>query len=77
VVKSVLKTKTNRQLIFITHNPNIPVLGEAERVFVLESTGKEGRVKNVGTVDETREDIETIMEGGREAFELRRKRYGH
>ena len=77
VVKSIRGIKDSRQLIFITHNPNIPVLGEAERVFVLESTGKEGRIKNAGTVDDTREDIETIMEGGREAFELRRKRYGH
>jgi ABC-type lipoprotein export system ATPase subunit len=77
VVKSILEIKEKRQLIFITHNPNIPVLGEAEKVFVLESTGKEGRIKNTGTVDDTRDDIETIMEGGREAFELRRKRYGH
>ena len=31
--------KTRRQLIFVTHNPNIPVLGDAERVFVFGSDG--------------------------------------
>ncbi|MFW5750942.1 MAG: AAA family ATPase, partial [Planctomycetota bacterium] len=39
VVESVRRVKASRQLIFITHNPNIPVLGEAEQVFVMESDG--------------------------------------
>ena len=32
VVRSLREAKGGRQLIFVTHNPNIPVLGEAERV---------------------------------------------
>ena len=77
VVKSLQGTKGNRQLIFVTHNPNIPVLGDAERVFVLASDGKLGSVTDAGNVDELKEQIETLLEGGREAFLLRKKRYGH
>ena len=39
VVNSIRKVKATRQLVFVTHNPNIPVLADAERVFVLESDG--------------------------------------
>jgi hypothetical protein len=31
----------------------------------------------MGTVDECKDDIETILEGGREAFLQRKARYGH
>ena len=77
VVKSVSGVKPRRQLLFVTHNPNIPVLGDAERVFVLTSSGKKAAVQRDGTVDECRSEVETLLEGGREAFELRMQRYGH
>jgi len=77
VVKSVLEVRGKRQLIFVTHNPNIPVLGDAQRVVVLQSTGRQASVKAVGTVDEVKDEIETILEGGKEAFEERKKRYGY
>ncbi|MBN1773590.1 MAG: AAA family ATPase [Deltaproteobacteria bacterium] len=77
VVKSLKGAKGRRQLIFVTHNPNIPVLGDAERVFVLTSDGKQGKLHKVGTVDELKQEIELLLEGGREAFLLRKKRYGH
>jgi len=77
VVKSLNDAKGRRQLIFVTHNPNIPVLGDAERVFVLSSDGKQGKLSKAGTVDELKQDIELLLEGGREAFLLRKERYGH
>jgi len=77
VVKSLNDAKGRRQLIFVTHNPNIPVLGDAERVFVLASDGKQGRLSKAGTVDELKQDIELLLEGGPEAFLLRKERYGH
>jgi hypothetical protein len=77
IVQSVKKAKASRQLIFVTHNPNIPVLGEAERVFVLTSDGRHGSINCVGTVDEVKGEIETLLEGGREAFLQRKERYGH
>lgn len=77
IVRALRTIKGSRQVIFVTHNPNIPVLGEAERVFVFSSDGQHSTLKQIGTVDECKEHIETILEGGREAFLLRKKRYGH
>ena len=76
VVNAVQRLKIRRQMIFITHNANIPVLAEADLVLVMNSDGRVGFVEKSGTVDECREQIIDLLEGGREAFELRSKRYG-
>ena len=76
VVESIQRLKKKRQMIFITHNANIPVLAEADLVIVMNSNGKIGYIEKSGSVDECREQIVDLLEGGREAFELRRKRYG-
>ena len=75
VVNAVKRMKKRRQMIFITHNANIPVLAEAELVLVMNSDGRVGGIEKCGTVDECREQIIDLLEGGREAFELRSKRY--
>ncbi len=77
VVRALQQVKGSRQVIFVTHNPNIPVLGEADRVFVFSSDGAHGSISKVGTVDHCKDEIEQILEGGRDAFEQRYKRYGH
>lgn len=76
VVRSISEVKGQRQLIFVTHNPNIPVLGDAGRVFALRSTGRAASVANAGSVDDVAPEIMTILEGGQAAFEARRRRYG-
>jgi energy-coupling factor transporter ATP-binding protein EcfA2 len=75
VVNAVQRLKRRRQMIFITHNANIPVLAEADLVLVMNSDGRVGAVEKSGTVDECREHIIDLLEGGRHAFELRSKRY--
>jgi energy-coupling factor transporter ATP-binding protein EcfA2 len=75
VVNALQRLKKRRQMIFITHNANIPVLAEAELVLVMNSDGRVGVIEKWGTVDECREQIIDLLEGGREAFELRSKRY--
>ena len=75
VVNAVQRLKRHRQMIFITHNANIPVLAGADLVLVMNSDGRVGVVEKSGTVDECREQIIDLLEGGREAFELRSKRY--
>ena len=77
IVRSLGEAKGGRQLIFVTHNPNIPVLGDAERVFVFSSDGRRGSVSHVGSVDDVKGQIEHLLEGGKEAFALRMQRYGH
>jgi DNA repair exonuclease SbcCD ATPase subunit len=75
VVNAVQRMKKRRQMIFITHNANIPVLAEAELVLVMNSDGRVGAIEQFGSVDECREQIIDLLEGGREAFDLRSKRY--
>ncbi|MBK9121297.1 MAG: DUF2330 domain-containing protein [Phycisphaerales bacterium] len=68
VVGSLCAAKVSRQLVFVTHNPNIPVLGDAERVFALDSDGTRAFVARTGGVDDCRHEILTLLEGGAEAF---------
>jgi len=61
------------QTIVATHNANIPVLGSAEKVLVLESDGTNGSVRTQGSFDapEVVDAITRLMEGGRDAFRAR------
>ena len=77
VVKRIKEMKHRRQLIFVTHNPNIPVLGDAEKVFVLNSTGTSASKAKEGTVDECKNEIVMLLEGGEEAFRERKRRYNY
>lgn len=76
IVESIRHVKQQRQLILVTHNPNIPVLGEADHVVVLESDGARARVTRHGNVDRCKQEIVTLLEGGAEAFRRRGERYG-
>jgi hypothetical protein len=76
IVECVRRLKTRRQMVFVTHNANIPVLGEADQVIVLNSDGKRGYVEKQGSLDDCRQEIIDLLEGGEEAFDLRRRRYG-
>jgi energy-coupling factor transporter ATP-binding protein EcfA2 len=76
VVETIRHVKQRRQMIFVTHNANIPVLAEADLVVVMDSDGKKGFVQKAGSLDDCCEEIIDLLEGGKEAFELRRQRYG-
>jgi DNA repair exonuclease SbcCD ATPase subunit len=77
LIKAITKRKRQGQLIFSTHNANIPVLGGADQVTLLGSDGSRGFVRHSAALEtpETVEGITTIMEGGMEAFERRAKFY--
>ena len=75
VVASVNKVKGSRQLIFVTHNPNIPVLGDAAQVIVMQSDGRTAGPEKIGDVNECADEIISLLEGGSEAFRLRTERY--
>ncbi len=77
VVNAIHRVKANRQIILITHNPNIPVLGEASQVVVLSSNGERSHIANQGTVDDCKNEIINLLEGGKEAFVRRRDRYNY
>jgi predicted ATPase len=70
--------KERRQVIAVTHNANIAVLGDAEQIVVLKSTNEKGTIARTGSIDdqETRAAACAILEGSREAFLRRAKIYG-
>jgi ABC-type sulfate/molybdate transport systems ATPase subunit len=72
-----MRVKMNRQMVFVTHNPNIPVLAEAEKILVMESDGCAGHIRKTGSVDDCKENIVNILEGGEEAFKKRKLRYAY
>jgi len=77
VVERLRDAKRRRQLVMVSHNPNVVILGEADRVFVLDSNGRSAHCKDVGTVDHCRGHILDLLEGGEEAFQQRHERYGY
>jgi len=77
VVNAIHRVKQRRQIILITHNPNIPVLGEASAVYVLTSDGEHSRLANRGSVDDCKTEIIDLLEGGKEAFVRRKQRYDY
>ncbi|MGO9060154.1 MAG: TrlF family AAA-like ATPase [Candidatus Binataceae bacterium] len=84
VVPIMRQEKRLRQFVLSTHNANIPVLGDAELILGLAASGegKEGHAKvspeHMGSIDSkpVRELVEEILEGGKDAFEMRRAKYG-
>ena len=76
IVKQIHENKNRRQLIIVTHNPNIVVNGDSELVHVLKFDGGQVQIDQQGGLQESsiRESICTIMEGGRQAFEKRYNR---
>jgi DNA repair ATPase RecN len=84
VVPRMREEKQRRQFVFSTHNANIPVLGDAELIVGLTASGEaehgHARIapEHMGSIDAkpVRELVEEILEGGKEAFERRRRKYG-
>ncbi len=78
VVRQIRDNKLRRQLIVVTHNPNVVVNGDAEMVHALDFREGQCRVALAGSLQDEnlREEVCKVMEGGREAFERRYKRLG-
>jgi hypothetical protein len=76
VIKLIREIKPQVQFILATHNPNIPVLADAELVQVCSFINEKIEVSS-GSIDEPdiQKQIINIMEGGKEAFERRKEIY--
>lgn len=76
VVQQLRQNKLRRQIIVVTHNPNIVVNGDAEFVLVLDVANGQTKIKPQGGLQEerVRKAICEVMEGGQEAFERRYRR---
>ena len=79
VVETIRKIKCDRQLLISTHNPNIPVLGDAElviKVKKLPRTDKCSIERARGLEDEMIIEHLKVLEGGPEALQKRSQKYG-
>ena len=78
VLPVLKRLKGRRQIIVATHNANIVVNGDADRVIQLEATANRGHVACAGAIEEpvVRDAIVRTVDGGDEAFRLRRLKYG-
>lgn len=78
IVANLRKIKEHRQVIIVTHNPNIAVLGDAELILPLKSTNVHSRIMSPGSIDnnDTVKLCCQILEGGESAFKQRQKLYG-
>lgn len=79
VVQTLRAIKGQRQVLSATHNANIPVSGDAEQIICLESDGRKGWVSCNASIDnpKMKETVQDVLEGGKEAFEIRLRKYGH
>ncbi|MED2918691.1 hypothetical protein COK34_28250 [Bacillus thuringiensis] len=79
IVSELREHKMKRQFIFATHNANIPVFGDAELIGVLHEEDGQGRILDdcIGSVDsnEVRQAVIQTLEGGGNAFTMRRAKY--
>jgi type III restriction enzyme len=80
--EKIWSAKQRRQIIFSSHNANIVVNGDADLLICCdyrvagEQSG--GLVKLQGAIDiqDIRHEIAAVMEGGKDAFRLRKDKYG-
>ncbi len=76
VIKLICSLKPKTQFIFVTHNANFPVLGDAEQI--ISCTYSDDNIDVIsGSIDcpDLQQEIVDIMEGGEEAFKQRRRIY--
>nr|WP_165504486.1 AAA family ATPase [Rhizobium laguerreae] len=88
IVSLIRSSKSRRQLIFTTHNPNMVVNGDADKVVALNTreprpggsySGPVISLRVDGAIEtpDVRDYITNVIEGGREAFDLRSRKYGY
>jgi len=77
LVKNLKRIKEHRQVIIVTHNANIAVLGDSELILPLKSTNEKTSIINRGSIDNvnTNKMACNILEGGETAFKKRQTIY--
>ena len=79
IVSTLRAIKERRQVILVTHNANIAVLGDSELLLPMYRENDCGKSKNRGSIDTetTKRCVMDILEGGPAAFLRRREMYSH
>lgn len=82
IVEQLWSARSRRQIIVSSHNANLVVNGDADLVVCCDyrrsGDHSGGQMKCRGAIDieQIREEIKRVMEGGERAFQLRRAKYG-
>jgi len=78
IVRNLKRIKEHRQIIIVTHNANIAVLGDTELLIPLKSTSDKAFVLQRGSIDneETKAITCDVLEGSAQAFKRRMEIYG-
>ncbi len=76
IVREIQTNKLRRQLLIVTHNPNIVVNGNADLVIPIEDKNGQAAIPVMGALQNpgVRKVVCDVMEGGREALERRFRR---
>ncbi len=79
VVRTLRAIKESRQVILVTHNANLAVLGDSELILPMYRENDVGKVRARGSIDanKTKACVQDILEGGPDAFSRRKEIYGH
>lgn len=81
IVTELRFAKIARQFLFATHNPNIPVFGDAEWIGVFEAQDGQAYMppESQGAIDvpQVRDKAANILEGGKTVFNQRKTKYGY
>lgn len=79
IVTTLRSIKERRQVILVTHNANIAVLGDAELILPMHRENDYGKIKDRGSIDTnvTKQCVLDILEGGSAAFLRRKEMYNH
>ncbi|MFO1044496.1 MAG: AAA family ATPase [Planctomycetaceae bacterium] len=79
IVTTLRSIKEKRQVILVTHNANIAVLGDSELILPMHRENDCGKAVDRGSIDgnKTKVCVQNILEGGPEAFLRRKEIYNH
>lgn len=79
IVGTLRAIKEKRQVILVTHNANIAVLGDSELLLPMCRENDRGKVSDRGSIDRdaTKKFVLNILEGGSDAFMRRKEMYNH
>jgi len=79
IVTTLRAIKEKRQVILVTHNANIAVLGDSELILPMFREDDCGRAKDRGSIDSeaTKLCVQNVLEGGPAAFLRRKEIYNH
>lgn len=79
IVTTLRAIKERRQVILVTHNANIAVLGDSELILPMCRENDCGKAVDRGSIDAapTQLCVQNILEGGPAAFLRRKEIYGH